>query len=148
MDEIEDREVGAYVQASICLERTRGPVIRAEARRNRTAHRQFERDVRPMGQFSEDEGDMTVLALSILRRMRKNRHTTGAGSYLLGDESSRVYVVAEGNSTGMGFVNRNEVWTVGRYCAGLRGEFPMVEQLIGDLQEHFRSIPKAEVVAA
>jgi len=148
VNDIEDREVVAYVEASVCLERTSEPVIRTHTRPNRTVHRQFERGFRPVGQFSEDEGDMTVLALSILRRMRKNRHTTGAGSYLLGDESKQVYVVAEGNSTGMGFVNRNEAWTVGRYCAGLRGEFPMAEQLIGDLQEHFRSIPRTEVVAA
>ena len=120
-----------------CLERSRSAGIRPHVRPNRTVHRQVNRDFRSIGQFTE-EGDMYPLVTLILRRIRKNRHVTGAGSYLLGDELGAVYVVPEGNSTGMGFVKRNEGWTVGRYGAGLRGELPMLEQLIGDLQEHFR----------
>lgn len=147
MHDIDDREVMAYVTASVCLEHISSTVIPAHVRPHRTAHRQFDRGVRPIGRFDENEGDMTILAKSILRRMRKNRHTTGAGSYLLGDEENRVYVVAEGNSTGMGFVTRNEAWLIGRYAAGLRGAFPMAEQLIGDLQEHFMGRVPAEVAA-
>jgi len=90
---------------------------------------------------------MYPLAMFILRRMRKNRHSTSAGSYLMGDEQGQVYVVAEGSSTGMGFVNRHEAWHIGRYAAGIRGALPMAEQLIGDMQEHFRSIVTGEVLA-
>jgi len=147
MTQSTDRDVAGYIHASTCLERTEARVIRPHVRPNRTVHRQFDRDVRPIGQFQPDEGDMTNLANSILRRIRKNRHTTGAGSYVLGDQDGRVYVVAEGNSTGMGFVNRHEGWTIGRYCAGLRGALPLAEQLVGDLQEHFKGLIRAEVAA-
>jgi hypothetical protein len=139
MNDITDRDVASYIHASICLEHKPARVIRPHVRPNRTVHRQFERGMRPIGQFNH-EGDMEPLAKSILRRMRKNRHNTGAGSYLLGDEVGQVYVVAEGGSTGMGFVNRHEPWHVGRYCAGLRGMLPALEQLIGDLQEHFKGL--------
>lgn len=90
---------------------------------------------------------MGPLAKFILRRIRKNRHVTGAGSYLMGDEHKQVYVVAEGSSTGMVFVNRHESWHIGRYGAGIRGALPMVEQLIGDMQEHFRMVAATEVQA-
>lgn len=146
MNELIDRDVAAYVEATISLERIRKGSIRQHVRPNRTVHRQFERGPRPIGQFTHDD-DMTNLAKSILRRMRKNRHNTGAGSYLLGDEVGRVYVVAEGSSTGMNFVNRCESWHVGRYCAGLRGALPMLDQLIGDLEEHFKGLVMVEVLA-
>lgn len=146
MTDSTERDVSSYIGAAISLEHKPLRVIRPHVRPNRTVHRQFERGMRPIGQFNH-EGDMDTLAKSILRRMRKNRHTTGAGSYLLGDEAGQVYVVAEGGSTGMGFVNRHESWHIGRYCAGLRGALPIVEQLIGDLQEHFKALAPAEVAA-
>ena len=135
-------DIAEQIETAPCLERTPSTGIRPHVRPNRTVHRQLERDVRPIGLFTEEE-DMSSLVKSILRRMRKNRHVTGAGSYLLGDECGKVYVVAEGNSTGMGFVKRHENWTVGRYGAGICGELPMLEQLIGDLQEHFRLCGKS-----
>ncbi len=146
MTDSTERDVSSYIEAAISLEHKPPRVIRPHVRPNRTVHRQFERGMRPIGQFNH-EGDMETLAKSILRRMRKNRHTTGAGSYLLGDEDGQVYVVAEGGSTGLGFVNRHEAWHIGRYCAGLRGALPVVEQLIGDLQEHFKALAPAEVAA-
>lgn len=147
MNDITDRDVAGYIEATVCLERIQKRVIRQHVRPNRTVHRQFDRGMRPIGQFNHDDGDMTNLVKSILRRMRKNRHNTGAGSYLLGDEAGRVYVVAEGGSTGMNFINRHESWHIGRYAAGLRGAFPVAEQLIGDLQEHFKGLVMVEVLA-
>lgn len=147
MTDSTERDVSSYIAAAISLEHKPPRVIRPHVRPNRTVHRQFERGMRPIGQFNHDDGDMTTLAKSILRRIRKNRHTTGAGSYLLGDEDGHVYVVAEGNSTGLGFVNRHESWHIGRYCAGLRGTLPVLEQLVGDLQEHFKGLIRAEVAA-
>ncbi|NII54385.1 hypothetical protein [Luteibacter sp. SG786] len=146
MTDAPDLETMGYIIAATCLEPKSRRVIRPHVRPNRTVHRQIDRKPQPIGQFNE-EGDMGPLAKFILRRIRKNRHVTGAGSYLMGDEHKQVYVVAEGSSTGMVFVNRHESWHIGRYGAGIRGALPMVEQLIGDMQEHFRMVAATEVQA-
>lgn len=146
MNDSTDLETMGYVIATTSLERTSKKVIRPQVRPNRTVHRQFARDIRPIGHFDE-EGDMHTLAKKIVRRIQTNRHATSAGSYLMGDEQHAVYVVAEGSSTGMGFINRHEPWHIGRYGAGLRGALPLVEQVIGDLQEHFKGLVRAEVAA-
>lgn len=128
-----------------CLEHTEGRVIRKHARPNRTVHRQFNRACKPIGLFDHEE-DMTSLADAILKRMRKNRHLSGTGSYVMGDQAGQVYVVSEGSATGMTFVDSHSAWLIGRYCSGLRGVLPMVEQVIGDLHEHFK-VPSDGVAA-
>lgn len=137
MTDSTELDLMGYVIAT-CLEPKSKRVIRPHVRPNRTVHRQHDRTPRPIGHYDE-EGDMTLLANDIARRIRKNRHTTGAGSYLMGDESGAVYVAAEGSSTGQVFIDKHMGWTIGRYGAGLTGALPMVEQLIGDLQEHFKN---------
>lgn len=92
--------------------------------------------------------DMTQLAQTILIRIRRNRHQTVAGSYLLGDADGNVYVLAEGAGTTEALVAEHEAWLVGRYAAGSAVVFPLAVDLVDDLRDHYANLVPAMVYEA
>jgi hypothetical protein len=113
-------------------------VIRKHERPNRDAHRQFSRTMKPIG--SVIGADMHVLSQAILRRIRQHRHATNGGSYVLGDQVGNVYVLPIVVPTTTLLIRVHEAWLLGTYASGLRCAFPTVDELHGDLTQHFHDL--------
>lgn len=82
------------------------------------------------------DGDSAVpaVAAQVVQRIRNNRLRDGAGSYLLVDESGRVFVLSESAATSDAMVRRNSRWLVGLYCAGARVALPTSHDIAEDIR--------------
>jgi hypothetical protein len=113
-------------------------VIRAHERPNRDAHRQFTRAMKSIG--SVIGADMHALSQTILRRIRQHRHATNGGSYVLGDKAGNVYVLPIAIPTTAPLMRAHEAWLLGSYAGGPRCVFPTIDELEGDLTQHFHDL--------
>lgn len=81
-----------------------------------------------------------MLLLAVKQRILTNRHATGSGSWLLGDEHGRLYVLREVSISTEVELDEHLEWVVGLYCAdhanGTTG-IVSANQLRGDLTAHF-----------
>lgn len=84
--------------------------------------------------------DMTPLLQAILTRIKRHRHQTVAGTFVLGDEQGNVYVLAEGANTTATLVDAHMGWYVGSYARGDKPTLPTVQDLLDDLRAHFAQL--------
>lgn len=87
---------------------------------------------------------MTPLAAIIEIRIRRNRAKGNGGSYVLGDTTGAVYVVAE-ESRAARRVHTHMDWYVGSYARGEYGSgvsvvCPSVLDILDDLRCHFAEL--------
>lgn len=87
--------------------------------------------------------DMRPLIESIIKRIRRIRHQTVAGAFLLGDEDGNLYLLAEGAGTTASLVDAHMTWYVGSYGMGDAPVFPSIDDLLGDLRAHFAELVPA-----
>lgn len=84
---------------------------------------------------------MLTIATKVANRIRGNRHAVNCGSFVIGTEDGRVFVLSEQGVTTPALVEQNLSGLVGLYAAntrdGKRVQCPTVEQINGDLRHHF-----------
>lgn len=107
---------------------------------NKTAHRKFEREAKPLGKADQHQ-DMMPLATAAARRIQANRHDRQVGSWLFGDIEGRVYVLHEQSLCASRMLKDHAEWMVGFYAGtqrnGKRPTCPKAVDVFGDLRQHF-----------
>jgi hypothetical protein len=119
--------------------RKRRSIRAAYKRPNVGPHRRFVGSLTPIGRVDPCD-DMTPLLQTILTRIKRYRHQTVAGAYVLGDERGNVYVLAEGAGTTTALIDKHMAWYVGSYARGDAPVFPSLQDLLDDLRAHFAQL--------
>lgn len=87
---------------------------------------------------------MTALAETITKRMFVNRKSAKCGSWLLGTDDGRVFVLRETDLATPILLRQHQNAVIGRYAAdqssGCRVRTPRPEEIREDLVDHFAAI--------
>lgn len=112
-------------------------------KRTASAHRQFGRSPLPVG-IAVHECDLPMLAATVTKRIKEVRYSRGTGSYVFCSETGHVYVIQAGTTCAESMLNHNPAWFIGCYAAdtsdGRRAVCPVMEEILGDLEDRFRTL--------